>query len=368
MNRNGAEVMDSELRAIVRRLDLDGDTHISFSEFKRFFQLPLTVKEKNVLETSMSSDYNMRTTFHQTGSPRRFESPNRSINVNQSLNRSMDRTINRSFSPNRTVNESRRYLSPQRALNKSVERVNLNRSIDDVNRSRINRNITSPDRSRLNMTTSSPDRFRTTNLGKLNTSSYDYISLEEENFISLLRNVIEIENDIEKIKLDLVLRTDFNIEDGFRIFELDSRGYINDLDLKYGLNSLDVFPSAEEINLLMRRYDLRGEGVLRYTNLFKLFSFSNFLTMIAPNDREYRRMLENRIPSNFTPRYNKIDVFLSATKIIFSNLLNNLVRAEARIEGLRQRLNKLPRLNARSLFEKIDSLGKNYFSENDVNI
>lgn len=88
--------------------------------------------------------------------------------------------------------------------------------------------------------------------------------------------------------------------------------------------------------------------------------------MIAPVDREYRRMLENRLPSNYIPRYNKTDVFLSTTKILFSNFLHTLVRSEARIEGLRQRLSKLPRFNPRNLFEKIDSIGKNYIAESDV--
>lgn len=236
MIRNNVDILDSEVRFVVKRLDVDGDTHISFIEFKRFFQFPLIVKETSLNDLSTSNNYNTRSTFYNSCSPKRYDSPmDRSLN--QSFNRSMNRTMNRSLSPNRIL-PIRSHLSPQRNLNTS-----LNRSID--------------------RTTTSPDRFRTTSMSRISNHTYNYLSIEEENFVSFLRNVIEIENDIEKVKLDLILRSDFNADDAFRIFELDARGYLTDLDFKFGLNSLDVFPTVEEITLLLRRYDLRGEGVLR---------------------------------------------------------------------------------------------------------
>lgn len=90
-----------------------------------------------------------------------------------------------------------------------------------------------------------------------------YISFEEENFISYFRDLLDLENQIEKAKCELIIKSDFNIEDAFSIFEIDRRGYLTDLDVKYGLNSLDIFPTQEEINLLIKRYDIRGEGILR---------------------------------------------------------------------------------------------------------
>lgn len=101
-------------------------------------------------------------------------------------------------------------------------------------------------------------------------SGSNYVTYEEENFIGYLRELLDLENQIEKAKCDMVIKSDFNSEDAFGVFEMDRRGYITDLDIKYGLNSLDIFPTHEEIALIIKRYDSRGEGILRYIN-FQIF-------------------------------------------------------------------------------------------------
>jgi hypothetical protein len=203
----------------------------------------------------------------------------------------------------------------------------------------------------------SVERTRTNvNLGSSTSNLYS-LSYEEENFLNFLKDLLSVEAEYERSKCDLVLRSDFNVEDVFRIFELDGRGYLTDLDLKFGLNSLDIFPTSEEIALLLRRFDNLNEGVLSYASFFDL---------LAPVDREYRRMLENRLPSSYVSRYNKSDVFLPTTKLYLHNFFNLVLRSEARLEGWRQRLNKLPRFNLRSIFQKIDRLDRNSVNEVDV--
>ena len=82
---------------------------------------------------------------------------------------------------------------------------------------------------------------------------------EEHNFQAFLKDVIMWENEIERIKCDLALRSDFNLPDAFRVFEVDKWGYVNDLDFKYGANFLDVFPTSEEITLTFKRFTNGGE-------------------------------------------------------------------------------------------------------------
>lgn len=89
------------------------------------------------------------------------------------------------------------------------------------------------------------------------------LSYEDENFNSYLKELLELENEIESAKFDLIIKADFNIEDAFRIFELSGRGYLTELDVKYGMNSLDIYPSKEEIALLVKRYDMSNEGILK---------------------------------------------------------------------------------------------------------
>jgi len=57
---------------------------------------------------------------------------------------------------------------------------------------------------------------------------------------------------------------------------------------------------------------------------------------------------------------------LKETNFCFQNLLRNLLNVECRIEILRQRFNRLSRLDLRKTFEKIDKLGKGYILDIDV--
>ncbi len=236
--RNNIDISESELNNLFKRLDVDCDSRVTLTEFKRLFNSasgsPL-LSEKNLSSTFSSS---LRSSQRSTRSGG-FESPRRTpVKTNN--------TVSRLYSPLRD-----RTLS---ILNKSVERLDLNRSLV-----RSPERTLSPRRQRFNLSNSFAER----NLSSSLRSNNNYVSYEEENFITFLRDLLEIENQIEKAKIDLTYKTDFNVEDAFRNFELDGRGYITDVDIKYGLNALDVFASREEIDLLIKRYDIQGEGVIR---------------------------------------------------------------------------------------------------------
>lgn len=340
--RNDVDVTESEVQAILKRLDTDRDGRISFTEFKRLFSFPTVGSLKDTYRSlgQSSTLYNTKTTLgkfdsplRRTASPVRYISPNRSIRMTSPL-RSTYRSPLRS--PLRSPVRSP-VRSPLRSTFSSLrEKETFSKTLDRSDRSKLTTSLSS------------------TGFGK--TSYPTYPTYEEENFLNFLKDTISIENEIERSKSDLVLRSDFNVEDAFRIFELDGRGYLSDLDLKYGLNALDLFPTSEEISLFIKRYDTRNEGVI---------SYANFFDVVAPLDREYRRMLEVRLPSAY-PSRNKVDVFLPSTKLYFQNLLSLILKSEARVEGWRQRLNKLPRFSVRTMFDRIDRIEKNYISEVDV--
>lgn len=88
--------------------------------------------------------------------------------------------------------------------------------------------------------------------------------------------------------------------------------------------------------------------------------------MICPLDLQFKRILENRLPSLYGSKRYKADIFLTSTKVCFQDLLRILLNAEIRIEVLRQRLNKLPRFSIRSIFEKIDRVDKGWLVDSDV--
>lgn len=65
------------------------------------------------------------------------------------------------------------------------------------------------------------------------------------------------EKEIECNKIDLALKSDFNCEDAFRIFEKDGRGFLTKEDLKDGFNLLNLNLNDKDINLIMKRFDLK---------------------------------------------------------------------------------------------------------------
>lgn len=89
--------------------------------------------------------------------------------------------------------------------------------------------------------------------------------------------------------------------------------------------------------------------------------------MICPADAEFKRMLENRLPSLYGSKRYRTDAFLTSTRVCFQDFLRSIISVEARIELLRQRLNRLSRFSIRSIFEKFDRLGKGWIIDTDVN-
>ena len=116
----------------------------------------------------------------------------------------------------------------------------------------------------------------------------NYIAYEESQFNDFLRKLMSYESQIENAKINLALNPDFNCDDAFKIFELNGRGFLDECDLKCGLNLIGVFPTDQEVRLLMKRFDLLKEGTINY---------ADFFDMLVPFEKQYRNAVENRCPS-----------------------------------------------------------------------
>jgi hypothetical protein len=50
-----------------------------------------------------------------------------------------------------------------------------------------------------------------------------------------------LERALERVKVDLSLRTDFNLIDAFRVFDVDGKGWITAGEIKDGLVLFEIF-------------------------------------------------------------------------------------------------------------------------------
>ena len=242
--RNGADVIESDLRAIIKRLDINKDGRVSYTEFKSLLSHPCYSSVDRSLNLSSSTFYdtkgsrNFGSTYKSTlrsSSPVRSGSPRLTSTLRTRFSPLRSSPGLRTASPLRTSNsnfKSTRYFSPKRLYSP--------------------KRYTSPLRNNISYSTE---------------KSYDlkksYKGLDEENYIDYTKELIFVENELDRSKTDLALRSDYNIEDIFRLFEIGGRGYITESDFKYGLNKLDVFPTNEELKLVFKRYDLNKEGSIK---------------------------------------------------------------------------------------------------------
>ena len=173
---------------------------------------------------------------------------------------------------------------------------------------------------------------------------------EEKQFVDFLKQLMTTESQIECLKIKLALRPDFNCEDAFRIFELDGRGFLTCEDLKYGLGLLGICATDCDVRLLMKRFDLQKCGSINYADFFDI---------LVPFEKEYRNMVECRVPNSCCP-CRCPDVFCPSTVCILKELFLLILNSENCINNARKCFGTL-RLKLRDIFNHV-SCGLCYFS------
>lgn len=92
----------------------------------------------------------------------------------------------------------------------------------------------------------------------------DRVELEE--FLRSLKDIVFAEREVESAKIELALKSDFNMVDAFKMLDLRGGGLLTQQDLSDGLHASLGFTdfSMDEIYLLFRRFDKNGQGQLTY--------------------------------------------------------------------------------------------------------
>ncbi len=180
---------------------------------------------------------------------------------------------------------------------------------------------------------------------------------EEEIYCDFFKLLLDTEILLEKEKNELALRSDFNIEDAFRIFQLRNRDYLTEADFDFGCKSLSIPIDKDVISLIFKKYDLVNEGVL---------SFNSFFDMFVPFRKEYRNMIQNRNPMVYVPKFNKAEVFLETTRLYLQKLIRTIASSEVNIENERMKYAPISEVYLRKIFEKIDKDNKGYITPLDL--
>ena len=200
------------------------------------------------------------------------------------------------------------------------------------------------------------DEYQENQINNDNLPPYNQDEYEENQFNEFIRQIMLAEGQLEKIKISLAMRPDFNCEDCFRIFEVNGKGVLYPEDIKTGLNLIGVFYSDFEVQLLFKRYDLQNRGHINYSDFFDIF---------VPFQKEYRKMVEERKPNSCCP-CRCPEVFCDETISILKNLMDAIIKYENNFNFMRRGFTTL-NLKLKHIFGNIDFGNKGYFDSNELN-
>jgi len=175
---------------------------------------------------------------------------------------------------------------------------------------------------------------------------------EEDHLAVSLKEQIDNDRDLENYKNEISLKSDFNLLDAFRFFDLKGKGYITRGEVEDGMKEFGVYPTSSELYLIMRKYDTDNDSLLKYTD---------FCEMVTPKSPEYASILTKRIPT-YADTDNLDLIFGWDTKKSFGKLLNMTIQNEVNSEALRQKLNRRPLFNIYEAFKALDKNDLGFFS------
>ena len=168
--------------------------------------------------------------------------------------------------------------------------------------------------------------------------------VELEEFVKILKEIIFLEREIESSKIELALKSDFNIIDAFKMLDIRGAGAISQEDMKMGLCHNLNFSSfdSDDIYMLFRRFDAQNVGHLTY---------QDFNRLVLPFSREYAGLITDRADFYSRRLTDLTQYFNFDTRKEMIAFWNLLFQTERSIENLRMSLRSRPGFNFRDIFE-----------------
>jgi len=290
--KSGITVYDDDVRNIFQRLDIDGDGKISFWEYKKILSLNDTKQAKKDVEEKY-------------------------------------------------------LISPIKKSNGNTN-IMINSSSENNKKLQVNSNADSNSHSQRSKST----MMKTTNTSSLRgsfISKYsNFVCLEERAFQEYIKDILDMESELETLRCELTQKDDFTFQEAFRLIEPNTNFTISQSVFMCGLNLLDIYPNEAEIKLLCQRYNALSD-----------LTYSNFCDILSPKDKKSLNKIRLKKINNQT-------ALSDDTKTLFCQLIKYVLDCERKSEVWRNKLNKMKSFNVKQIFNKIDSSQRDYLIEDDI--
>ena len=95
---------------------------------------------------------------------------------------------------------------------------------------------------------------------------------EEDELVTVLKDVISHERELEDAKIRVAQCKDFNLVDAFHLIDVDSKGYVTAPQLMEVLQQNGVFPHKEDVQTFLREFDMDSDGRLLFSDFSDAFT------------------------------------------------------------------------------------------------
>ena len=323
--KNEVSFLESDIKLILKRLDLNKDGIIDLCEFHALLGFPDCIYCCPCLSCNScgkclcESCYN-NIPCYSHGTIQNKKNNKNDFNEKYNYNYySMGNILNENIilphqlESSRNLNSINKYETSFDNNNKEIERKNISKGLAIRTSPRRNYNPI-----------------------EINLNKNDNLNLnikEKNQFNDFLKLLMSAESQIEEAKIELAKKQDFSCADAFKIFVKDNNDYITKDDLKYGLFLLDLNVDDFIINLLFKRFDLNKKDEL---------SYADFFDMLIPFEKIYRDNIEQKTQKSFSCEQS-LNLISNETKEIIKNVFNIIINYEVEINEKRKDLYILKR-------------------------
>lgn len=147
--------------------------------------------------------------------------------------------------------------------------------------------------------------------------------------------MVMLEREVESAKIELALKSDFNLYDFFSALDVKGNGTLTQQDLKIGLECSYRFMdfNMDDVFMFFKRFDRQQNGLL---------DFNQIGIAVLPFSREYASLVTDR-PEYFCRRERDLTRFFSnETRYEIQAFWGLFFKAERQFEQVRIRLARRP--------------------------
>ena len=318
--KNEVSFLESDIKLILKRLDLNKDGIIDLCEFHALLGFPDCIYCCPCLSCNSCGKCLCESCYNNIPCYSHGTIQNKKNNKND-----FDEKYNYNYYSMGNILNENIILPHQLESSRNLNSINKYETSFDNNNKEIERKNISKG---LAIRTSPRRNY---NPIEINLNKNDNLNLnikEKNQFNDFLKLLMSAESQIEEAKIELAKKQDFSCADAFKIFVKDNNDYITKDDLKYGLFLLDLNVDDFIINLLFKRFDLNKKDEL---------SYADFFDMLIPFEKIYRDNIEQKTQKSFSCEQS-LNLISNETKEIIKNVFNIIINYEVEINEKRKDL------------------------------